>query len=428
MIPVSKATHETPFFEGIRVMTPDAPTLTGVVRAILPRALRLLESWVRVNSFTANPEGVNRLAQLTCDAFAPLGFHAERIPSSNPGWGDHLVMSRAGTSKKSLLLVSHLDTVYPPEEEIRNDFHWQREGNRLFGPGTIDIKGGSVVMWMTLQALKELRPDVFCSTTWKLLWNSSEENLPKDFAGICRSRIDSGTLAALVFEAEGRMGSRSLLVTRRKGRLRWKIKVQGRGAHAGNQHPQGANAIAQVSRLVDQITELTDASRGLTFNVGLVSGGTAVNRVPHEAVAEGEFRAFDTQTYRQARLALLALAGTGGVRSEADDFPCKVDVEILHETGPWMESSDTDRLFGIWNSTATELGIELGSETRGGLSDGNYLWDALPTLDGLGPWGANAHSSERSADGTKMPEYAELDSFVPKAMLNTLAILKLLNQ
>ena len=66
-------------------------------------------------------------------------------------------------------------------------------------------------------------------------------------------------------------------------------------------------------------------------------------------------------------------------------------------------------------------------EVRGGLSDGNFLWDMVPTLDGLGPWGDNDHCSERSADGSKLPEYVEVSSFVPKAALNTLAILEMLN-
>ena len=65
------------------------------------------------------------------------------------------------------------------------------------------------------------------------------------------------------------------------------------------------------------------------------------------------------------------------------------------------------------------------SQERGGLSDGNLLWDSVPTLDGLGPWGDHGHCSERSADGTKLPEYVEISSFVPKALLNTVAILKL---
>ena len=75
-----------------------------------------------------------------------------------------------------------------------------------------------------------------------------------------------------------------------------------------------------------------------------------------------------------------------------------------------------------------ELGIAVNVEERGGLSDGNLLWDVVPTLDGLGPWGDHDHCSERSADGSKLPEYVEVSSFVPKALLNVTAILNLVGQ
>ena len=76
------------------------------------------------------------------------------MPSANQAWGDHLVLTRRGRSAKSIALVSHLDTVFPPEEEARNNFHWLVEGDRIFGPGTHDIKGGSVMMWLVLSALR----------------------------------------------------------------------------------------------------------------------------------------------------------------------------------------------------------------------------------------------------------------------------------
>ena len=124
----------------------------------MPAALEMLRQMVGINSFTANPEGVNRLGRFTAECFAPLGFTAEYVPSTNREWGDHLVLTRHGRSARSIALISHLDTVFPPEEEARNDFHWQPEGERIFGPGTHDIKGGSVMMWLVLSALRRMLP------------------------------------------------------------------------------------------------------------------------------------------------------------------------------------------------------------------------------------------------------------------------------
>jgi glutamate carboxypeptidase len=392
----------------------------------MPAALALLKQMVDINSWTNHRDGVNRLGRFTAECFAPLGFRAEFVPSRNAAWGDHLVLFRPGQSPSSIAMISHLDTVFPPEEEARNDFHWRAEGDRIYGPGTHDIKGGTVMMWLVLRALQAVAPAAWEATTWRLFWNSAEEMLSPDFGDLCRARFDAGTRAALVFESEGRLGTEHLLVAARKGRATWRMTVHGRGAHAGARHRQGANAIVQLGRTLERAAALTDYGRDLTVNVGSVRGGQGLNRVPHEAVAEGELRAFTPAAYAHGKAALLNLAGPGEVRSPADGFACQVNVEILSETRPWPRNAATDGLLAVWQAAGAELGMAVGPEERGGLSDGNLIWDAVPTLDGLGPWGDHDHCSERTADGSKVPEYVDRTSFVPKAALNTRALLKLL--
>jgi glutamate carboxypeptidase len=400
-------------------------SLKEFLESQMPPALEMLRQMVGMNSYTANREGVNRLGRFTADCFAPLGFTAEFVPSTNRGWGDHLVLTRRGGSGKSIALVSHLDTVFPPEEEARNDFRWLREGDRIFGPGTHDIKGGSVMMWLVLSASRVHAPAVFEEVTWKLIWNASEECYSPDFGEVCRRHFDRGTLGALIFEAEGRQDKARCMVVARKGRGTWRVTVNGRGAHAGGKHAHGANAIVQLGRTLQRVAELTDYARELTVNVATIQGGTVLNRVPHEAAAEGELRAFTPEAYETGRAGLLALAGRGEERSPADGFACEVKVGILTECRPWPRNPGTDRLYRFWKEAGDELNQAVRAEERGGLSDGNLIWDAVPTLDGLGPWGDNDHCSERSADGSKLPEYVEVSGFVPKAMLNTLAIAKL---
>jgi glutamate carboxypeptidase len=404
----------------------DFTPLVDFLHAQMPAALDLLQQMVGINSFTGNRTGVNRLGRLTAECFAPLGFAAEFVPSQNPQHGDHLVLTRPGEATRSVALVSHLDTVFPPEEEERHDFRWRPEGERIYGPGTHDIKGGTVMMWLGLTALRATAPAVFDAVTWRLFFNAAEETLSPDFGALCRSRLGPDTLAALVFEAEGRLGEQRLVVVARKGRATWRVRVQGRGAHAGGRHAHGANAIVQLARTLQQVAALTDYGRDLTFNVGTVRGGSVTNRVPHEAEAEGEFRAFTPEVCAEAKQALLALAGPGEVSSPVDRYRCQVSVDILTETRPWPRNPATDRLLTLWQQAGAELGLEVGPEERGGLSDGNYLWDAVPTLDGLGPTGDNDHCSERSADGSKLPEYVHVPSFVPRAALNVVALRKLI--
>lgn len=404
----------------------DINALTSFLQNHLPDGLDLLRRMVGINSFTANRAGVNQLGRFTAEAFAPLGFTAEFVPSVNSQYGDHLVLTRPGRGARSVAMISHLDTVFPPEEEARHNFRWQPEGDRIYGPGTHDIKGGTAMMWLVLHAIQKFAPDQFEAVTWRLFWNSSEETLSHDFGDVCRARFDRGTLAALVFESEGRLAQERLMVVARKGRATWRVTVTGRGSHAGAKHRHGANAAVQLAHTLQRIAALTDYSRELTFNVGTIAGGTVLNRVPHEAVAEGEFRAFKPEVYAAAKSALLALAGPGEVHSPADRFACQVKVEILSESRPWPRNAATDRLAEIWCDAGRRLSLPTNVEERGGLSDGNLIWDAVPTLDGLGPWGDNDHCSERTADGSKLPEFVEVTSFVPKAALNTAAILSLL--
>jgi glutamate carboxypeptidase len=403
----------------------NAAQLNSYLQAELPGALELLRQMVGINSFTLNPEGVNRLAQFTADSFAPLGFRAEQVDSTNPRFGQHLVLTRRGRGSKSIAMISHLDTVFPPEEEARNHFHWSVEGDRIFGPGTHDIKGGTVMMWLVLKALQTHAPEVFEDLTWKLFLNSSEEMYSPDFGEVCRSRFEPHTLAALVFEAEGRLGPEHLMVTARKGRATWRVTVSGRGSHAGGKHSHGANAVVQLGQLLPRIAALTDYSRDLTVNVATVNGGTVLNRVPHEAVAEGELRAFTAEVYNHGKTSLLALAGPGEVRSSADGYPCDIKVEILTESRPWPRNDATNRLCEFWIQAGRKWNYPINTSERGGLSDGNQIWDMVPALDGLGPWGDGDHCSERSADGSKLPEYVEISSFVPKAAVNVEAILQL---
>src|SRR5207245_11109119 len=124
--------------------------------------------------------------------------------------------------------------------------------------------------------------------------------------------------------------------------------VCGRGPQAGGERHHGPTAILQLARTVQQIAVLTDYARDLTFNVGTVSGGTVLNRVPHEAIAEGEFRAFTPEAYAHGKAALLALAGRGKVRSPVDGYACDVRVEILSESRPWPRNAATDKLAALW--------------------------------------------------------------------------------
>ncbi len=404
----------------------ESETLPEAIERRRPEALGLLRELVALNSFSANAAGVNANARRVAEAFAPLGFAPEFVPSAAPGAGSHLFLrGPQPPGRRAVALLSHLDTVYPPEEERANGFAWREEGARIYGPGTSDIKGGTVAIWLLLAALRDAAPGVFAAANWIVALNAREEVDSREFGARCVERFPADTRAVLIFEADGTLDQGWGLVAARKGRATFTVRVEGRGAHAGGRHAFGANAIVQLARVLPRVAALTDYAAGVTVNVGTIRGGTVNNRVPHAAEATLELRAFDPGRFAAARAAILALAGEGEERSAADGHACRVVITEDDACGPWPRNAGTEALVAVWRAAA-ETGAAVVAQERGGLSDGNVLWERFPTLDGLGPRGGDEHCSERSADGSKVPEWVDAASLGPKTLLNARALARLL--
>jgi glutamate carboxypeptidase len=385
----------------------------------LPQMLDWLRRMVEINSFTTNIAGVNAVGRLTAECFAELGFEPEFVAATHPQHGSHLILRRGPAEQPPIVLVTHLDTVFPPEEELANDFRWQPDGRRIYGPGTVDNKGGTAMIWLMMKVMQQMLPDLFESTHWLIAANSAEEVIGSDFANRTQERCPQGVRAVLVFEGGPRDAQGWHLVTARKGRAEFRITCHGRAAHAGSNHALGINAVVELARVLPAISALTDAKQALTVNIASIHGGTVLNRVPHEAVVELEMRAFDPAVLARTEEALRFFGG----RTEAHG---EIVIDCIGRTQAWPGGVATEVLFHAWEKAAARLGLSAVAEQRGGLSDANYLCALGPTLDGLGPVGGNAHCSERNADESKLPEFVEADSFVPKAVMNVLALAELL--
>ncbi|MCZ7668855.1 MAG: M20/M25/M40 family metallo-hydrolase [Chloroflexi bacterium] len=307
--------------------------------------LALLQEWVGINSFTANKAGVDELGRKTAGSFAELGFAAEYIPSVHPGFGHHLVLTRPGKSGRKIGLVSHLDTVFPRAEERGNNFAWRPDGERIYGPGTVDIKGGTLIIYMMLAALQATLPDVLDDITWIILLDASEEVAGADFGELCVARLGPEALACLIFEGGALQEGEAKVVVARKGMAIFHIEVAGKAAHAGSAHNTGANAILQLADVLQQVGRLTDYERNLTFNVGTITGGTVTNRVPHFAAAKVEMRAYAPEVYQAGVESIMALNEWSTVASVEGDFSCQVSVTQTRKTLPWPRNAATDHLF-----------------------------------------------------------------------------------
>jgi len=361
------------------------------------------------------------VARLTAEAFAPLGFTSELVPCTIPGTGPHLFLSHNRGGGAPIILVTHSDTVFPPEEEQQNDFKWDErpEEGRIYGPGSIDNKGGTVLIWLILQILRDCAPEAFTQAHWLVAANAAEEITGDDFGVVTAQRCGGKARAVLVFEGGPVDHQGWHIVTSRKGRSTWKLTAHGKAAHAGSKHHEGINAIDAIASILPAISALTNADDERTVNIGMIQGGTVVNRVPHEAMAEWETRATEPAALQRADDFFSTLTGKAANSAQ-------LMAERTGHTSPWPGGAESEALFHLWHEAATAMGLNTVSVPRGGLSDANHLWRLAPTLDGLGPCGGNAHCSERTADGSKLPEYLEPASLVPKAVMNALALLRMI--
>ncbi|MBI3070528.1 MAG: M20 family metallopeptidase [Deltaproteobacteria bacterium] len=372
------------------------PTLERALAALARRpteTLALAEKLVLINSFTENIAGVNDVAAILDRAFAPLSLTLTRIASTR--FGNHLVWKTAAASKVApIVIIGHHDTVFPP-----GVFEgWRVDGDRAFGPGVLDMKGGLAVVWAALAALDDA--GLLVSLPIVFVTVADEEVGSPDSAPHIKN-LARGAIAGLVFES-GRAGD--AIVTRRRGTGGLIATATGKAAHAGNAHADGANAIWALSRFVDAAQRETDYARDVTVNVGTIAGGTSKNTVPAHASCVVDLR-FDTARDANALIAALSEAARLATR-DVPGTTIALDGGVRRK--PLERTPESASLFAEYAAHQSAAGLgDTESPLVGGGSDANTLGEiGIPVIDGLGPRGDGFHTPQ---------EFAEISSFAPKA-------------
>jgi glutamate carboxypeptidase len=354
---------------------------------IAAHAERELEALIAVSSPSGDVGGAEE-AIAVCSALLPAEAALERETSSTPGGAPDLIARIGGSGRTRMLLLGHLDTV------IGHDDHapMRRDGDRLYGPGTIDMKGGVVLALGVVRELAQ-RPERFAELTVLLV--TDEEWRTHPFRHVERF---AGYDACLCFEGGERgPGGAEGVVVRRKAAGTMRVTATGKPSHSGSKPDRGANALLALAHTARELARLhqPDGEQRLTVVPTVMRSGSAFNVVPAHGELVLDMRADSPVAFEAAHAAVPETLD--GVRLEAR----------MERVWPGMDSREATA--ELLERASRLLGRRVLGVARGGASDASHFAPAIAlTVDGLGPRGGGAHTPEEFVFAPSLRERAEV--------------------
>jgi len=371
------------------------------------RAILLLEKSVNINSGSMNFEGVRAVGRLLAPEFEELGFRTEWVDGAPFGRAGHLVAHRDGSGPR-ILLIGHLDTVFPVDSPFQEfeivDEHFAR------GPGTTDMKGGNVIM---IQALRALRAaGVLDDISVRVVLTGDEElsGNPKSLRSA--ALVEGGKWADYAIGFEDGDGNPETGVIARRGSSGWTLSVSGKRAHSSQvfQPEYGDGAIYEAARILNTFRTELSTMENLTFNPGLILGGTDVeydvaanrgtafgkdNVISGTVTVTGDIRAVSLQQWEDAKRKMREIV--------SDHLPV-TDATIEFDQGypPMAPSEGNYALLDIFSTVSQELGfgeVRAVNPRNAGAADISFVAnDVEMAMDGVGLMGSGGHTLDEVAD------------------------------
>jgi glutamate carboxypeptidase len=349
---------------------------------------------VEIESPSDNKSAVDQLGALLAGRFEKIGGHAKFHRAQ--GFGDHLQVDFSGArSGKPVLLLGHIDTVYPMG--TLSTMPCRVADGRLWGPGALDMKSGIALILHALAGLRTWHNDSVPRPITVLL--VTDEEMGSESSRPITESLARKSEAVLVMEPA--YGMKGAVKTARKGVGEYTIRVTGKAAHSGLDFDKGESAILEMAKQITAISKLVNLKRGLTLNVGLVSGGTRTNVIPAQAIASLDVRVTHMRDASVIDRQLRAL--------KAFNRKCQLEIKGAVNRPPMERSAGVARLYKKAAEFAKQMGWKLAEAAVGGGSDGNFTAClGIPTLDGLGGVGEGAHSIHESIIISELPRRAAL--------------------
>lgn len=393
-------------------LTEDERSLASYVDAHNGESLALLERVVNINSGTQNFEGVREVGRVFSTELERLGFQTRWVDGASFNRAGHLVADHPGTGPR-LLLIGHLDTVFEKDSPFQK---FERIDERTArGPGIIDMKGGDVVMIGALKALHAAGMLDKMNVVVVMTGDEEDSGDPLSAAREALVTAAKGADAAIGFE-DGPADPK-LAVTARRGTTGWQVRVHGTPAHSSQifRDDIGYGAVFEMARILNAFREQLAGEAHLTFNPGVLLGGTAVdfdavqlrgaasgktNVVAEHAVVSGDLRALSRDQFEHAKKTMSEIV--------ARSLPHTSATISFDEGYPPMSPTDGNaQLLAMYDQASRDLG--LGSVTavspdRAGAADVSFVaGEVRAIIDGVGLMGHDDHTAKETADLTTLP-------------------------
>jgi glutamate carboxypeptidase len=402
-----------PRFVSGQSLTAEQQKIVASVNADEPRSAELLKQLVDINSGTLNPAGVRQVADVLRPQFESLGFSCRWIPMEEVHRAGHLVCSRQGGQGKRVLLIGHMDTVFERDSPFQK---FEQTGGKTIGPGAADMKGGLMIM---LSALKALNENQALQGTSITVFLTGDEERPGEPLSIARrDLIEAGKVsdAALEFEGGVQNGGQDAASISRRSAYQWILTTSGKTAHSSGIFNKnvGEGAIYELSRILSRF-ESDLREPGLTYNVGLIVGGTTasydpstasgvasgkVNVVPARAQAVGDMRTVTDEQYKrvQAKMQQIISQHLPGASAE---------IEFKDGYPSMPETAGNKDLLAKLNQVNRLLAMDVMEPldpSRRGAGDLSFVAPYVASISGLGSYGSGGHAPGESINLKRQPE------------------------
>ena len=376
-------------------------------------AVKLLERVVNINSGTMNLEGVREVGRIFRTELDALGFKTRWLDGAAFKRAGHLIAEHPASSGPKFLLIGHLDTVFekdsPFQKFERVDARYAR------GPGIIDMKGGDVIIIHALKALNDVGALEAMDVTVVMTGDEEEPGYPRSLAREALIAAAKGRDIAIGFE-DGAMDPKTA-ITARRGTTSWTLRVKGKPAHSSQIFRQdiGSGAIFEAARILNLFREKLAGEEFLTFNPGLIVGGTTTdfdapqargsafgktNVIAEHAIVAGDLRTISMEQLVRTKKTMAAIV--------AESLPHTQATLIFDEGYPPLSPTEGNaKLLAMYDRTSQDLGfgpVVAVSPMRAGAADVSFVaGDVKMILDGIGLMGSDDHTVKETADLATLP-------------------------